>query len=290
MPALADAAVLRDVLRCPACHALLTVTVETVACANCRHEWRRSAPGYLDLRSPGWNASANGWQDRQDDTCAYYERLRNDPAQAREAFRCDLTPFAAALATHAGRVLDVGGGNGLVRTFMPAAVGYVSVDPSVDWLSGDWDAVADVFSCLNEPLTFVQAFAEHLPFADSAFDSAVCLWTLNHCADPRAALGQLARVVRPDGRLLLVLEDGEPTWSELASGVGEHYLIETRTRLMLTKAAKPLTGWPVQADHVAINNAALARWTAASFQLRRRWWTGCYLALEYERRPTAGSG
>ena len=189
MPVLSDAAVLQDVLCCPTCRTRITVGTGTVVCANCRWDWPRPSSGYLDLRWQTWDAGANGWQRRQDETCRYYELLGKDPVQAREAFRCDLAPFAAALAAHRGCVLDIGGGNGIARAFM-SATRYVSLDPSVEWLSGDWDALADVFPCLEEPLLFVQAFAEHLPFEGSAFDSALCLWTLNHCADPRAVLGK----------------------------------------------------------------------------------------------------
>ena len=168
-------------------------------------------------------------------------------------------------------MLDIGGGNGIVRAFMSSPLGYVSVDPSDEWLSSDWDELADAFPCLREPLTFVQGYAESLPFADAAFDATLCLWTLNHCANPAIALGEMGRVTRDGGRALLILEDGEPTWSELAASVASHYLVPTRTRLIGAKLAAPLVGWPTQSDHVAIGNRAMTRWTAGAFRLLRRW-------------------
>jgi ubiquinone/menaquinone biosynthesis C-methylase UbiE len=44
----------------------------------------------------------------------------------------------------------------------------------------------------------------HLPFADQSFDAAVCGWVLEHLPDPRPGLHELARVLRPEGKLLLL--------------------------------------------------------------------------------------
>ena len=45
---------------------------------------------------------------------------------------------------------------------------------------------------------------QELPFDDAAFDVAVAAWMLYHVADVGRALGELARVLRPDGRLVAV--------------------------------------------------------------------------------------
>lgn len=42
-----------------------------------------------------------------------------------------------------------------------------------------------------------------LPFADSSFDTVISCETIEHVGSPRHALGQLARVLRPGGRLYL---------------------------------------------------------------------------------------
>jgi ubiquinone/menaquinone biosynthesis C-methylase UbiE len=43
-----------------------------------------------------------------------------------------------------------------------------------------------------------------LPYADAAFDAVVCGWVLEHLPDPRPGLCELARVLRPGGKLLLL--------------------------------------------------------------------------------------
>jgi ubiquinone/menaquinone biosynthesis C-methylase UbiE len=43
-----------------------------------------------------------------------------------------------------------------------------------------------------------------LPFADAAFDAVFSVEALEHALDPDAAIGELARVLRPGGRLVIV--------------------------------------------------------------------------------------
>ena len=55
--------------------------------------------------------------------------------------------------------------------------------------------------------TFVRARLEALPYADGSFEAVACCGsTLSFVADPAAALGELGRVLRPGGRLLLEVE------------------------------------------------------------------------------------
>jgi ubiquinone/menaquinone biosynthesis C-methylase UbiE len=50
----------------------------------------------------------------------------------------------------------------------------------------------------------VDAPAEALPFADGSFDSVVCTLVLCTVSSPNRALGEIGRVLRPDGRLLFI--------------------------------------------------------------------------------------
>ena len=57
---------------------------------------------------------------------------------------------------------------------------------------------------------FVAGDGMHLPFADGVFDAATIAFGLRNVADVELALRELARVVRPGGRLV-VCEFSRPT-------------------------------------------------------------------------------
>lgn len=215
---------------------------------------------------------------------AAYRELVADPSHTVLAYHNDYGPFAPLLAGYSGRVLDIGGGNGLVRHFLPRGADYVSLDPSVDWLVVDaWQAVADEFPCLRQPLQFVRGFAEQIPFADGFFDGALAFWSLNHCVEPQQSLAELARVLRPGGRCLLVCDDVEPPWRDV---VNRSYRDPrwSHSRLAWEKSKALLLGWPLQPDHLPMRERDIVRWTRDPFRTRYRAWHGSYLAIELTRR------
>lgn len=60
----------------------------------------------------------------------------------------------------------------------------------------------------NSRPTYVTGDLARLPFANDSFDGVTCGYVLEHLADPRPGLAELSRVMRPGGRmLLLVTED-----------------------------------------------------------------------------------
>jgi demethylmenaquinone methyltransferase/2-methoxy-6-polyprenyl-1,4-benzoquinol methylase len=82
--------------------------------------------------------------------------------------------------------------------------------------SGAWCVAAD-FSLgmlqggAHRPVPKVAADALHLPFADGAFDAATVSFGLRNFNDTVAALREMARVVRPGGRLV-ICEVSTPTF------------------------------------------------------------------------------
>lgn len=61
----------------------------------------------------------------------------------------------------------------------------------------------------RERMTFFQADALHLPFEDASFDGLTIAFGLRNLEDRRAGLAEMARILRPGGRLV-VLEFGQP--------------------------------------------------------------------------------
>jgi ubiquinone/menaquinone biosynthesis C-methylase UbiE len=97
-----------------------------------------------------------------------------------------------------GRVLEIGVGSGLNLPLYGSQVASVhGLDPSAGLLRRAVGRRA-------ANTTLIEASAEVMPFDRDAFDTVVTTWTL--CTIPKvvAALQEMRRVLRPDGRLLFV--------------------------------------------------------------------------------------
>ncbi len=99
------------------------------------------------------------------------------------------------------RVLDVGCGTGaLLRDLvarLPNVLELVGVDPAEQML----------FAARRRAEgheRFVQAAAERLPFGDEHFDLIVSTTSFDHWRDQRRGLSEVARVLQPSGRFVLV--------------------------------------------------------------------------------------
>jgi demethylmenaquinone methyltransferase/2-methoxy-6-polyprenyl-1,4-benzoquinol methylase len=94
-------------------------------------------------------------------------------------------------------ILDLAAGTGTSsRTFTTTGARCVACDFSLGMLRvGARHRAATV--------AFVAGDALDLPFADGAFDAVTISFGLRNVADPDAALGELLRVTRPGGRLVV---------------------------------------------------------------------------------------
>jgi SAM-dependent methyltransferase len=63
----------------------------------------------------------------------------------------------------------------------------------------------------NSRVSLVAADVTRLPYADEYFDCVVCGWMLEHLPDPRPGLRELARILRPGGKMLLMVTEDTVT-------------------------------------------------------------------------------
>ena len=102
----------------------------------------------------------------------------------------------AAAVDRGVRVLDVATGPGYVAAACAVrGAEVVGVDVAAEMVS--------LARRLRPELEFRQADAEQLPFADGSFDAVVANFLLPHVGRPEQIAAELARVLRPDGRLAL---------------------------------------------------------------------------------------
>lgn len=102
------------------------------------------------------------------------------------------------LDRRARAALDVGCGTG---SFLPVLERYADRVVGIDPLAG----------ARSGPI--VAGIAERMPFEEGSFDLAVALDVLEH-VDDRAAVGELARVVRPGGWTVVTVPAFPSLWSE----------------------------------------------------------------------------
>ncbi|MGA7703367.1 MAG: class I SAM-dependent methyltransferase [Solirubrobacteraceae bacterium] len=113
------------------------------------------------------------------------------------------------------RVLDVATGTGLVAQSLVRRYGcrVIGIDQSPQMLAAARSRVA-VDKLLVERVSLVQGEAEHLPFGDGEFDHLTFTYLLRYVDDPPATMSELARVVKPGGRLasLEFAVPANPVW------------------------------------------------------------------------------
>lgn len=112
-----------------------------------------------------------------------------------------LAEVAPALAQghDGGRLLEVGAGTGGNFPFYPEGARAACAEPSREMLlraAGKPERPAGSL--------LVRAFAERLPFAGGAFDAALATLVFCSVESPAAGLGELRRVVRAGGRVVLL--------------------------------------------------------------------------------------
>jgi SAM-dependent methyltransferase len=132
--------------------------------------WRRQAPTYDRLI--GW------WE--------------------RRFFGEDNRPWACSRAY--GTVLEVAVGTGLNLPFYDAGIELVGVDLSPDMLAIARRRALEA----GQAVDLREGDAHDLDFDDESFDSVVCTFSLCNIPDFDRALGEMHRVLRPGGKLILV--------------------------------------------------------------------------------------
>jgi demethylmenaquinone methyltransferase/2-methoxy-6-polyprenyl-1,4-benzoquinol methylase len=108
------------------------------------------------------------------------------------------------------RILDVATGTGLVARELVLRYGctVVGLDQSADMLEGARRALARRPDLAGR-IQLVEGEAERLPFAAAEFDHLTFTYLMRYVDDPGATLAELARVVKPGGRIAS-LEFGLP--------------------------------------------------------------------------------
>jgi ubiquinone/menaquinone biosynthesis C-methylase UbiE len=156
-----------------------------------------------------------------------------------EAIRQMFAPLTEALIAETGieagqNVLDVAGGAGEPALTIAEIVGAAG---SVAFT----DAVAEMVSAAKRAaqkrglknITFRQAAAENLPFADDSFDAAVCRLGVMFFANPQAGMREMLRVTKPKAKLSFVV------WHKSEHNPFSYVVTDALSRHSAAEPAKP---------------------------------------------------
>jgi ubiquinone/menaquinone biosynthesis C-methylase UbiE len=105
------------------------------------------------------------------------------------------------LARAQGRTLEIGAGTGLNLELYPDSVTELVLTEPDEHMRRQLEAKLGGF---RRQVDVAAAGAERLPFPDSSFDTVVATLVFCTIPDPDAALREVARVLKPEGRLLFL--------------------------------------------------------------------------------------
>jgi demethylmenaquinone methyltransferase/2-methoxy-6-polyprenyl-1,4-benzoquinol methylase len=128
------------------------------------------------------------------------------------------------------RILDVATGTGLVATALARRGADVTALDQSEHMLAEARTRATA-----HPVTFIKGEAEHLPFADGEFDALSFTYLLRYVDDRAATMRELARVIKPGGRIGMV-EFGVPSSAPLRAA----WRVHTRVGLpLIGRAVSP---------------------------------------------------
>jgi SAM-dependent methyltransferase len=137
-------------------------------------------------------------------------RFLDDAYQGRDATRRRRANFEALDPRPGETILDLGCGNGLLTQDLARAVGptgrVLGLDASTEMLQAAGNRCDG-----RDNVRLERGVADALPYGDASIDKAVSVQVFEYFADMRPALAELARVLRPGGRLVI----GDLHWDTL---------------------------------------------------------------------------
>ena len=147
---------------------------------------------------------------------------------------------AEAVGAGPGRALDVGTGKGLLAVALARRDFHVT---SVD-VDADEQALAAVLARKAEVdgrIAFDRADASSLPYPDGRFDVVACMDALHHFESGEPVLREMARILKPSGRLVLAdfSEEGFALVERIHSAEGH---IHPRGAVTMARALEFLDG------------------------------------------------
>ena len=215
-----------------------------------------------------------------DDVARHYDRTNN----ILSVGNAPLWRFATVKAVNpqpGERILDIAAGTGTSSVALSRSGASVV---AVDFSKG----MVEEGRRRHPTLDFIEGDAQKLPFVANEFDAVTISFGLRNINDPRAALSEMYRVLKPGGRLV-ICEFSKPPQGLIRSGYGAYmkYVMPAVVQLASSNADaytylnESIQAWPDQAE--------LSRWIrgAGFTRVAHRNLTAGVVALHRGRKPVA---
>ena len=150
--------------------------------------WLRNQPGNGDLIR----------------ACFYDDPLLE--AAKRYAASTEWLAVRKFMPANPGRALDIGAGRG-ISSFALAQDGWktTALEPDPSSIVGA-GAIKSLSAASGLDIAVVETWGEDLPFSDGSFDLVHCRQVLHHARDLNKLCLQIARVLKPGGRMIATRE------------------------------------------------------------------------------------
>jgi len=182
-----------------------------------------------------------------DEVAKGYDRT-NDILSVGNSFLWRIATVKAVAPVAGERILDIAAGTGTSSAALAKTGAHVI---AVDFSPG---MIAEGRK-RNKNIEFIEADATKLPFGDNEFDAVTISFGLRNVNEPKAALAEMYRVLKPGGRLVIT-EFSKPPRALFRAGYNAYMKAVAPTVVKITSSnpeaydylAQSISEWPDQGE------------------------------------------